>query len=67
MLKHADYKLTPYQKIKLIFSLVQIESICRQQKNVGWIEDVAGKKRENNGYQHFFLFQQCFQKAFQGL
>ena len=27
------------------------------------IENIVGKE-ENAGYQHFLLFQQCFQKAF---
>ena len=27
-----------------------------------WVENIVGKG-ENAGYQHFLLFQQCFQKA----
>ena len=27
-----------------------------------WVENILGKG-ENAGYQHFFLFPQCFQKA----
>ena len=53
------------------FRLVQTESICwRENKSNQKIEicfevgrkNIAG--RENAGYQHFFLFPQCFQKAF---
>ena len=29
----------------------------------GSVENIVGK-RENAGYQHFLLFQQCFQKSF---
>ena len=43
----ADDKLIVTQKRK--FALVRVENI------VG--------KGENAGYQHFLLFQQCFQKA----
>ena len=30
---------------------------------LGWVENIVGKE-ENDGYQHFLLFPQCFQKAF---
>ena len=30
---------------------------------LGWVKYIVGKG-ENAGYQHFLLFQQCFQKAF---
>ena len=34
---------------------------------LGWVEKVVGKG-ENDGYQHFLLFPQCFQKpSFSGL
>ena len=55
--------------------LVQIESICRRQnkceKNLeicfGKGRNIVGKE-ENDGYQHFLLFPQCFEKAsFSGL
>ena len=43
---------------------------CRRKLNVakimnsvsGRVENIVGKG-ENAGYQHFLLFQQCFQKA----
>ena len=44
----ADEKLNVTQKIKVVFHR---------------IENIEGKE-ENAGYQHFLLFQQCFQKAF---
>ena len=28
-----------------------------------WVENIVGKG-ENTGYQYFFLFPQCFEKAF---
>ena len=50
------------------FRLVQIENFCRQQNKCDLkivlrrTENFAGKG-ENSGYQHFLLYQQCFQKA----
>ena len=54
-----------------IFRLVQIESICRRQNTCKLKTEVVlemGKKNiagngENDVYQHFLLFPQCFQKA----
>ena len=44
----AGDKINVTEKVK--FGLGQIENIV--------------EKRENAGYQHFFLFPQCFQKAY---
>ena len=48
---------------------LQIESICRRQIDFGWkieicfgTENIVGKG-ENASYQHFLLYQQCFQKT----
>ena len=43
----ADHKINLNKKLKLV---------------LGRVENIAGKG-ENAGYQHFLLFQQCFQKA----
>ena len=51
------------------FGLDQIQTICRRQNNsdskieiyVERVENIVGKG-ENVAYQHFLLFQQCFQK-----
>ena len=43
----ADDKLNLNKKSKLV---------------LGRVENIVGKG-ENTGYQHFLLFQQCFQKA----
>ena len=49
---------------------VQIDCIWRLNKCDSYINIYIGKdknivgKGENAGYQHFLLFQQCFQKAF---
>ena len=45
----ADNKINMTEKKKSKFDLERVESILG--------------KGENAGYQHFFLFQQCFQKA----
>ena len=46
-----------------IFSLVQIESICRRQKMMIFVldrvENIVGKG-ENAGYKHFLPFPHCF-------
>ena len=44
----TDNKLNVTQNIKVVFHK---------------IENIVGKE-DNAGYQHFLLFQQCFQKAF---
>ena len=43
----ADNKLNVTEKLKFVF---------------GKVEKIVGKG-ENAGYQHFLLFQQCFQEA----
>ena len=44
---YADNKINVTQNLKFV---------------LGRVENIAGKG-ENDGYQHFLLFQQCFQKA----
>ena len=41
------------------FALGRVENIVGKGENA---ENIVGKG-ENTGYQHFFLFPQCFQKA----
>ena len=43
----ADDKWNAIEKLKLV---------------LGWVENMVGKG-ENAGFQHFLLFQLCFQKA----
>ena len=43
----ADDKINVTEKFKFV---------------LGWVENMV-RKEENNGYQHFLLFPQCFQKA----
>ena len=61
--------LTLYQRTK--FQTSPNSSSCRQQNNsdsnievcVGKIGNIE-RNGENAGYQHFLLFQHCFQKLF---
>ena len=52
-----------------IFLMEQIQNICRRQIKCCLNEDLGCNREENGvgkgenaGYQHFLLFQQCFQK-----
>ena len=54
-------KILDWSRLKK-FANDKIKVTLKQEVNLGWVENIAGKG-ENVGDQHFLLFSQCFQKA----
>ena len=53
-------KISDYSKFKA-FAEVKVIVTQKLKLGLGRVENIFGKG-ENAGYQHFLLFQQCFQK-----
>ena len=68
LVEDTVFKPVPDDKI---LGLPRLKAFADDKSNVTlnikvvfhWIENIVGKE-ENAGYQHFFLFPQCFQKTF---
>ena len=54
-------KILDWSKLKA-FADNKINPTKQQAFFAGWVDNIVGKG-ENAGYQHFLLFQQCYQKA----
>ena len=54
-------KILDWSRLKA-FTDNKINVTPKQKFFLGWVENIVGKG-ENDGYQHFLLFPQCFQKA----